>query len=139
MKKTINIISYLTIFTAFVMLIIFFYWSFYPYKTVEWKTGKFPVETKVIKKGDNLVFISDYCKYVDLPAVVSRSFVNDFFYTTTPVTTYAKRGCNKMKVVVYIPKELPAGKYYLHNKFSYKINPIRTIVLVHDSECFTVK
>lgn len=139
MNKLLNTISYLTLITAFVMLCIFFFWSFYPYRTIEWKTDKFPVKTKVIKRGDSLIFVSDYCKYVELSAVVSRSFVNDFSYTTTPVTTYAKKGCNKMKVVVTIPKELPAGRYYIHNKFSYKVNPIRTITLVHDSEEFIVE
>lgn len=139
MRKFINITACITILLALIIEVTLIYWYVYPYKTIEWKTDKFPVKEKVIKRGDNLVFISDYCKYIDLPATVTRSFINDFAYVATPTITYAKKGCNKMAVVVKVPKELPSGKYYIHNKFTYKVNPIRSITLVHDSEEFIVK
>jgi hypothetical protein len=109
-----------------------------PYKVLEFKDARFPVITKQVERGDSLIFVSNYCKYVDEPATVSRSFINDFTYATVPIITHAKAGCRSMRVVVYVPPELPLGTYYLHNKFVYKVNPLRTITIVHDSEEFEV-
>lgn len=138
MNNTIQKVFLITNFILFAILLYVMYLILYPFKTVEFKDNRFPVLTKQVKQGKEMIFVSSYCKYVDLPATVSRAFINDFAYATETTITYAKKGCNTMKVVVYVPKELPLGKYYLHNKFVYQVNPLRTITLVHDSEEFEV-
>lgn len=110
----------------------------YPYKIIEWNDEIFPIENKIVRAGESLIFTSDYCKYVDLPATISRSFINNFAYATTPTITNAHKGCKKMRVIVPIPAELPDGEYYLHTKYVYEVNPLRKITYTKDTEKFTI-
>jgi hypothetical protein len=122
------------------MLGVFAFWAFYPYKTLELKDDVFPIlnKDKTIKQGGTLQFVSDNCKYVDLPATTSRAFVNSIIYYVPTTTTNIRKGCGKVTINVSVSRELPPGKYYLHNIFQYKVNPVRIMTVEHNTEPFFV-
>ncbi len=137
-RKLLSVISVLTFIVAFFMLLLFGYWYNYPYKTLVFNDSVFPVITKTVKQGGTLKYTSKYCKFVRLPAVTSRSFANDLVFSTPEMTTDRESGCHTIIVAVPIPRELPGGKYHLENTYTYRVNPIRTIVIKHNTEDFII-
>jgi hypothetical protein len=136
--KVLTYISYLTVLIGLVATLVVTYWLVYPYKTTVFKDAMFPVVTKVVKSGANIEYISNYCKYINLPALATREFRNQLIFTTPSVITNRDLGCHVLSFTIPVPLELPPGKYILHQVYEYQVNPIRTVVLQHDTEPFTV-
>ena len=114
------------------------YWELNPYKVLVFNTPFFKVTRSVFHKGESLTYISDYCKYMNLPAQVTRTFSNDLIFTTPTIDTNRDTGCHVITVAVIIPKELPSGKYHLQNIYKFRVNPIRDIKIEQHTEDFTV-
>lgn len=123
---------------TFILLVVIIYWMLFPYKTLVFSDAQFPVQNKVIKQGGTLYYISNYCKYTDLSATLTRNFTDGVVFSTPNETTNRESGCHTITVAVAIPKELPAGNYFLHNRYVYQVNPIREIVIEHDTERFVI-
>jgi len=138
MNKALFIGIWGVLLTAFGMMLVFFYWTFYPYKTLEFKQDTFPVENKVIDPGGNLIYSVDYCKYTDLPATVSRSFADSLLFPMQSMTTNNRKGCGVNRVVIPIPESLELGDYFMIIRYQYQVNPIRQITLVKQTDGFTV-
>ena len=122
---------------GFILLLIF--WSVYPYRPIQFKNLPYKVKNKVIKAGGVLEYTSDYCKYTnEIPSTI-RSFVNDIIYNL-PVGQATKKpiGCAKSTFILLVPKELPPSIYILKTTYTYKVNPIRNIVVTNDTEKFEV-
>lgn len=135
--KILNILSWITLSFIYVVAGVMVFWSVYPYKTLEFKS-KLLVPQTTVRQGGYLEYISDYCKYVDLPATISRSFVNGIVFTTPLTFTDRAKGCNKIKVGIVIPPELAVGKYHLEIIYQYKVNPVRAITIKNESEEFYI-
>lgn len=138
LRRFLIIVGWMAIIMGIGLILLFLYWFSYPFVPVIFKDPKFPIINKTIKQGGLLRFTSNYCKYMDIPAVLSREFVNDLIFITPETTTNRAVGCHSISISIVIPKELPVGIYHLHNIYKFEVNPIRTIVLMHDSENFTV-
>lgn len=138
-KKIItNVLIYTTLFYTFFVIVVVGYWSLFPYRTLEFKDEFFPIHNKVIEQGGYFQYVSNYCKYISLPASVSRTFVDGIIYTTPATTTDRAVGCHSILVGVNVPRELPPGLYHMEVIYQYKVNPIRTITVKHPSEQFTI-
>jgi len=129
----------LFIFTFWIIIAISLYWYLYPYNIIEFQDAQFPVEKTVVYQGEEISYTSRYCKYMDLSAVVTRSYIDTLIYTMPSTVTKRMMGCHNMVFSTVIPNKLPAGKYYIHMVYKYDVNPIRTIIVEHDSESFEVK
>lgn len=131
---------WITIGTAIIMMVSFFYIRFYPFKTVVFNTPEFKIlnENKEVKRGEVLKFEIDTCKYINQSATVSRAFVNGLIFNMPAITTNAPLGCNVAGVSQAVPAELPPGKYKLRSIFIYDIRGIRTITHTIYTEEFTV-
>lgn len=119
-------------------------WSIYPYRILEFnkdgQTGRIEsfVQNKIVKGGEHLSIKVDYCKYVDMGAEVTISFVDGFIYNTPPVAMNMPVGCHLVTMQIYVPKAIPAGEYKVSTLFRYHPNPIRTIDVTQKTEKFTV-
>jgi hypothetical protein len=133
-----NIISYISISSAIILLLVIFYWYFYPYKPVIFQDKVFPIAVKTIKKGDLLFYTSNYCKYMELSAHVTRTFHNELLFVTPTTITNRPMGCNTINIGVLIPNELPAGEYKIENTYEFQVNPIRKVIIKEETEAFTV-
>lgn len=138
MKNIFYLLSLFGFVASFLALLLFAYWYLYPYNPVTFKGDKFEVLTPVVKQGGTLDVISDYCKNMDIPATVSKSFVDGLIFLTPQYTSNIESGCHKKVISTAIPNELPPGEYHLHNLYIYDVNPIRRITVMHDTENFTV-
>ena len=127
-----NIVLF-TIFLYFIFLLL------YPYKIIEFQDEKYPVLTKEVEAGGNLVYRARACKYMDLPATKSMSFINTLIYTTPDVVTQRDTGCHDDNVVIKLPEILPSGTYHLALRFEYRPNFLRTIIITQETENFVIK
>jgi hypothetical protein len=139
MTKVLNFIAFSSIIVAFILLILFGFWEFYPYKVITFSDEYFPVVNKVVPQGGQLQFISNNCKYMDLPAKTSRSLIDDIIYfLPTEVTIMPKTGCNSIVITIDIASTIPPGEYRLQNIYEYQVNPIRQISIIKKTDIFVI-
>lgn len=139
MNKILQVTSYITILLALCLICLFGFWLFYPYEPLTFKGDVFKIVNKKVAQGELLKYVSDYCKYTNSSASVTRSFVNGIVYTTPTVVTSRDCGCHKITIGATVPKELPVGNdYRLEMVYQYKVNPLRTITIKRSSENFSV-
>jgi hypothetical protein len=139
MKQFLNYISYFSVLIAFFVTILLLYWQFYPYKVLVFNNEKFPMIQTQVHAGDMLTYEADYCKYMDLPATVTRHIINGFDYTMPSTITDRTMGCHVINVSFILPKETPTGKGYRAEViYKYEINPLRTIIIKHSTVDFEV-
>jgi len=134
------IISSITLLIAFIMLVVSSFWYLYPYKTTEFTKEPFPIlnENKTVRRGTSVNFIAEFCKTTKVQPTITRIFKNSLLFYTPPTVGSAPPGCYKMNVQVYVPEELPAGTFQIETVYSYQVNPIRNIKVIHSTERFTV-
>jgi hypothetical protein len=133
-------IGYGTLVLAFGLLALVAFWLLYPYKIVTYKTTPFRiVETnKSAKQGGALSYEYDYTKYIDVPAEVSKQFIDGLIFQSEGPITRKLVGSGHVHSEIQIPETLPSGKYRLRIIATYRVNPIRTIVITNETEQFTV-
>jgi len=136
-KYTSVIVTWLLL-LMFGLLGLFLFWSIYPYKPIEFKDKVFKIETPIVEQGGILSYKSNYCKYMDIPATVNRLFINGLIFEKPSSVASRDVGCHTVDVGVLVPSELPSGEYFLRNIFTYKVNPIREVIIVKDTEIFKV-
>ena len=138
MTKVFNIVSWVTLALFQFVLFLCIFWAVWPYRTLELKDTKFPVLTPKVKQGGKLVYQSKYCKYINLTATVSRSFINGVIFNTPSMITDRTVGCHTVTPLMNVPPELLPGKYRVQVIYIYEVNPIRTITIKHETEDFEV-
>lgn len=138
--KILNLVSYLTLLFAFIILATIIVWEIYPYNPVEYKNIPFPIlnENKTVKKGDHVFYEIDACKYTDQVPELVKFFVDGVAFETPKTVGVVMEGCRKVVADVYVPHTMPTGEFHLRLVVTYKPNPIRTIVFDNYSENFTI-
>lgn len=126
--KLLKHLAFLSLFITAIMIFTIICWLLYPYKPIEFMDGDFKTNSEFVMQGEYLSYTIDYCKNNELTPQVSTSFVDGIIYTTPrdPQAFYPK-GCHIKNFLIYIPKALPAGSYYIQHNYHFKVNPIRTI------------
>jgi hypothetical protein len=132
------LLSYLVLLAGILGSLVFIYWTFYPYVPVKFLDQEFPIKNKTVYQGQMVYYTSNYCKYMNLNATVTRTFQNDIIYLTPSTITNRPMGCNTLQVGVQVPRELPAGQYQLHQLYVFQVNPTRTVSIVENTEEFMV-
>jgi hypothetical protein len=137
--KLLRYVAYTSLVLASIILFTIIYWLLKPYNPIEFKGKEFKIDTPVVEQGGYLTYTVEYCKSNELIPVVSTSFVDGIIYQTpnNPQPFYGN-DCEPKSFLVYIPKALPAGKYYLDHVFTFKVNPIREIRVEAKTEMFEV-
>lgn len=137
--KILRYVAYSSLVVTAGILFTILYWLCMPYKTIEFKNEEFKVHTPVVEQGGYLSYTIEYCKDNDLIPEVSTSYVDGIIYQTpnTPQPFYGN-DCEPKNFLVYIPKALPAGKYYLDHIFTFRVNPIREVIVEAKTEMFEV-
>lgn len=138
MKRAINLFSWLILIVFYAVMGLFIYWSIRPYRVLEFQGETFPVTTKSVRQGGYVAYTSNFCKYTDLPATVSRSFVNGIIFNTPSTTTNRQEGCHQMSIRVIVPPELIPGLYHIEIIYEYQVNPIRKVTIKRSTDNFNV-
>ena len=138
MNKVFYFISCLTVISALFLISLVLFWEFYPYKVIEFTNTPHKIINQTVKAGDHVSFVFEYCKPQNFSGDLTISFVDGFIYNTSTVKSNIASGCHKEIYQVYVPKGIPVGVYKISAFLSYKVNPIRTIDIVTETEKFTV-
>ena len=139
LRQFLQAMSYFTLILVIATIITLFNWSVKKYEPITFMQDEFQVLNPVVAQGGYLSYTVEYCKDNDLIPVVSTSYVDSIIYQTpnTPQPFYGN-GCEPKNFLVYIPKALPPGKYYLDHVFTFKVNPIREVKAEAKTEMFEV-
>lgn len=113
------------------------YWLYYPYQVLVLKTP-IHVVTKTLKPGGLLIYEVEYCKYMNLPAQVTRQLIDTEVHFFPPVTSNLPVGCSKSRRTQELPTLLASDYYHLHITNTYQVNPLRTMTYSWDTEVFEV-
>lgn len=108
------------------------WWMVYPYEPFE--EIESVVRQPVIPIGGTLVIDRHYCVNTDVPSSASRELLrtddgNGKFVYATGTQHFTPKGCWKRPFNVPIPDYVPAGHYEYHVTLTYRVNPIREIVV----------
>jgi hypothetical protein len=127
----------LTLTVGFLLTLAF--WQFYPYHVID----KSPSPLKIVglssvRAGQDIVYEYSYTKYTDVIPTIHRQFVDGLIFESEDTTTHLEPGNGHVHVAIRIPETLPPGKYRLRIFISYRVNPIRTIDTVDETQEFTV-
>jgi hypothetical protein len=138
MKKLLTYFAWVILASWLLLIGVGIYWLIYPYEPIVFKEDKFPVSTKEVKQGGNLVYVSNSCKYFNGSTEISRSFINGLVFSLPTSISTRPMGCVSDNIRVFVPNDLPAGRYYLRTRFTYQVNPLRVISIIHETETFEV-
>jgi hypothetical protein len=138
MKQRIFLMVCATIISLGVLL--FGYWTFYPYQVIKYPPGLIPMVNKKVKLGEPIRW------YVDLEQLTQGVRVDivrqlqDGIVINYPDTSYitTKGHMKFIQSTMIIPKYVPPGVYHVTIDSIYHINPIRTITIHRQTEDFEV-
>lgn len=142
-KKSVN--SLINFFIIFCFLLIFgmlstvSFWLFYPYKPLVIKNIEILTVPELGKKFEYKI---TYVKNTNLPAVVTKQFVNNHIVLLPPQLSnvnQTKKGEVDIKIDSFMLDNLVPDKYYFKWTAMYQVNPIRTIQVSVQTKCFTIK
>jgi hypothetical protein len=126
------------LFFATIALLIWAYWSLYPYKTIIHNPDRYTLDKDVLVQGEWTSYEFDYCKFIDKPATVTKRFIDGLVYDAPAIGLNLKKGCGHAKVPMQIPANLPPGSYMLEITATYQVNPIREVSEINTTEVFVV-
>lgn len=109
-------------------------WSFYPYKPLV--VTDLEIISPIIP-GQPFEYRITGEKLMDMPAVVSRQFINHIVITLPPLISNVEVG-TKSVVSSFILPQLPTGTYYYKMSWSYMMNPLRTITITKKTGPFHI-
>ncbi len=90
-------------------------------------------------QGEYLTYEVSYCRVKCCSPRVNLAFVDGIIYQTpNEPQPFYEAGCHTKTFLVYIPKALPAGDYYILHNFEFRVNPIRTIDIQARTDQFSV-
>jgi len=140
MKRTLAYMSISTLIISFGLIAMIIFWLTYTPKLIYQSPKPFPMVDgiKVAKQGGVLSYEYSYCKYTDIQATVSKQFIDGLIFQSEDTSTTLYKGCGHVHRQIHIPETLPPGVYHLHIIANYKINPIREVKVINDTEEFTV-
>lgn len=138
MRKIYDFASEIIVVLLILIIILVSYWELYPYKPLEFKTVPHEISSKSIFPGGHVNFILDYCKHMDLGSEVTVTFADGFIYNTQPIASNIEKGCHLVEQSIYVPRAIPLGTYSIRILYRYKVNPIRTIDVITETQKFEV-
>lgn len=130
---------------------VFLYWLYSPPKeALSISPRPIPVLTKVVKNDPSCAIIGadrcvvlklTRCKNIEAFGRISPTFISNTDRVPAPeIPDRGERRCDTDIIVPFpVPRAAPPGKYHIHFRTVYKVNPITTITQDYDSEEFTVE
>jgi hypothetical protein len=108
----------------------------YPYKTI---TLLEPIEIKgPVYAGEPMFYRVHLFKYIDKPARISRSLVNERTITYTAYSNNLEPGEHNRIFFLNVPIETNPGHHHLEITWEYDINSMRTVTVKKMSVPFIV-
>ena len=129
-----RILGYILIAVIFISQGLMFYWAFWPYEPLKIEY----ITIQDFKNGEYITYKMKFIKKMDLPAEVSKQFINGYIITLPTITANYPVGEGCTTHQVEIPK-LPPGNYYFQWSGRYRVNPIREVTVTARTPRFEIK
>lgn len=114
------------------------YWSFRPYEVYEFN-GPYEVLNKEVRPGEKVLVRQVYCKKMAVPVTVGISIVDGYSELLRIFTSNKEIGCyDGVSSTVIVPETSIPGEYKVRFTLEAKVNPIRSVVYVQETETFNV-
>ena len=137
MKKHLPaIFGYGTLILLGLVLALVAYWLLYPYNPID--NSEVIMADKTVQQGQLSSYKFDYCKNEEYPAKVRKDFVDGIIFQMESPKSTLPTGCHSIVVPLPIPETLPPGMYKVRITAIYRVNPIRTITNIIETETFSV-
>jgi hypothetical protein len=137
-----NKIKYLlakaTLLITTVFICVVAYWLLYPYKLLEIKNNPVPISATTVEGGEYISYTLDFCRFTDLPATVTRQFIDGVVYTTPTIIVQDTARCGSRETLVRVPPTLLPDTYHMHIIIQIKVNPIRTMTYRFETQPFEI-
>lgn len=137
MKRILHTVSWIILVTLAGFMFYGYYQQFAPVKIIDIHSP-LKVKTPIVKEGEILVYVGDYCQYKVYPATVSRTLIGSTVVPLPIVNTIAKRGCHVIDIQIPIPSGTIPGTYNIEGVARYQVNPNRFIDVKFNSESFNI-
>ena len=138
-NKYFYVSAWVGIASAVVLILVTGFWLIYPYKPAVYNNLPQKVDKTSYKAGDQLFLEIDFCRYSPIVPEIRRSFVNGVVYNLhSTVSPTDDIGCFIRNVGITVPSTLNPGTYHINTNFRYRVNPIREIEIIVESEHFEV-
>lgn len=124
-NKNIYIFSWTVIIVGALMIVLFAWLLFFEGNPPVEVTSPGIIDKGEYYQGENIYMTFEYCRYVDVPAIIFSSFVDsksNYSYSIPPIITNAQSGCGVITVDDVIPHDLPPGRYMRVSKGLYQVN-----------------
>jgi|ERR1700719_4961032 len=135
-------LSVLFLFIICILSIALLFLLFGPITVVTPNVQPYKVFTPIVKRGGDLLYQVDACKYVSVESQVYRQFVqipSKIEYPGTQEPNNIATGCRKTNVTIQVPMYIPKGIYYLNLSVFYQVNPLRQVDYNFVTEKFQVQ
>lgn len=141
-SRIFNIFAFVVLFSTFGALVLIGYWLFYPYNPVTFTFPKSRIlnPNHQVHRGEPILLEVDATyERGGVPVQIDRRIVDDFVFYTTQTSIITTEGHTKYtQSAIAIPPYLPYGTYHELLFLTFKVNPIRSITVVRESEDFQV-
>jgi hypothetical protein len=149
MNRFIFSIAILTIGLAMGLIMLVLYWLLYPYSQeqyIEWEYEKNPIlnEGGIVKRGESVLWSVDVNILKNFDSTTTRYIQSDDsgcdfkIYQTTQMSLSVGQK-HYVNSNLTIPFSMIPCRYYVHLVSEIKVNPIRLITVVRDTDYFIVQ
>lgn len=133
--------SLVIIISAAILMVWFFIQISIPFKPLE-LFGPFPVKTKIIRRGESIIYTATYIKRITSPCTVSRTLENGLLWALPNTTSTATKTGEDRVVIdigsVIIPKDIPLNTYTMKIAVTCVVNSQRTFIAEARTEPFII-
>ena len=138
--KILNKLAYLVLIGVFFLLAYIGYYFFYPFKVIDIKNSPYPVITKQVKAGEDLIFHVEFCKYMSVPSKTTLQLVDGVIISLESMSAGSSpEGCYDVNVSQTIPALIKPGFYKLRITADHEIHPVlRTVRVQAETQVFEV-
>lgn len=123
--------------SAIVLVCICVTWMIYPYHPLKVIDPLEPAKL-TIKAGDAQIFRFHYCKSTNRNGEVSVTLKNSSLIHFPGYIVTHDKGCYIKNISLAIPDYAEPGMYVAEYYIEYKMNPLRTIGIIFDTETFQI-
>ena len=140
--KILSNISLILVIALLTILTLLLINAAYPYRVLQVNNLPYPVLSPFVEPGKELVLHADYCKFMNVPAYFSVTYISipggALTFTQETLVSNAPVGCAEKDLHIAIPQEISEGRYRVELNVRYSVNEFRDVSYTLPSREFTV-
>lgn len=124
------------------LLIGWAFWSLlWPFNLLDSHEGAWNITNpgKVVHYGETAMIQWRGCRHTDLPAHIDTELRGNILLSLPPRVSTTVPGCQTVGFpIVHVGPEIPPGRYHARVIITFRVNPLRDVQYVYETDVFTV-